>query len=210
MKKINQIELDKFIQNHNLYLKEITNVNKKGKRLVINEVDFTDNDLSKLDFVETYITNSLFKSKVFEDVNFGGAELYDCIFEDVIFRNCNFGKTVFNYTQIMQSKFLNCNLIELETIETCFEKLIFQNCDINGAFSDCIVKNVRFEECVFYSTEFWQCILEKLTFFSRKKILDVKKIIKELNIGTIENPILINGQEAIKYFENKCTIEYNI
>ena len=48
MKKINQAELDIFIMNHNLYLKTLTDANKKGKKMILDEVDFTDNDLSKL------------------------------------------------------------------------------------------------------------------------------------------------------------------
>jgi len=87
MKKINQTQLNIFIQNHNLYLNTITDQNKKGERLILDEVDFTDNDLSNLDFVETYITSSLFKGNVFKNTNFGGAELHDCIFKDIEFEN---------------------------------------------------------------------------------------------------------------------------
>lgn len=203
MKKINQTELNMLIQNHNLYLNTLTDQNKKGQRLILDEVDFTDNDLSNLDFVETYITSSLFKSNVFNNTNFGGAELYDCIFKDIIFQNCNFGKTTFDYAMLIDSKLINCNLINLETLETQFEKLLFKNCIINSAFSNCIVKNVDFVECRFVSTEFWQCVIESLKFSSKKKDLDLIKLIKEINTGTIERPTFINGEEAVEYFKSK-------
>lgn len=209
MKKINQTQLNIFIQNHNLYLNTISDQNKKGERLILDEIDFTDNDLSNLDFVETYITSSLFNGNVFKNTNFGGAELYDCFFKDIEFENCNFGKTTFNYTKFLSSKFINCNLIDLETLETQFEELLFENCFINSAFSNCIVKDVDFKDCTFASTEFWQCIIESLKFFMKKKDLDIIKLIKEINTGTIERPTFIKDQEAVEYFKSRC-IMYNI
>ncbi|GAB6085901.1 hypothetical protein JCM11672_11730 [Alkaliphilus crotonatoxidans] len=59
------------------------------------------------------------------------------------------------------------------------------------------------------STEFWQCIVENLKFSSKKKDLDLIKLIKEINIGTNERPILINRDNAIEYLKSKC-IMYNI
>lgn len=209
MKKINQKELDILIQNHNLYLNTLIDQDKKGQKLILDEVDFTDNDLSNLNFVETYITSSLFKGNVFKNTNFGGAELYDCIFKDIVFEKCNLGKTIFNYAVLTNSKFSNCNLINLETLETQFEDLSFEKCVVNSAFSNCIVKNVIFEECSFVSTEFWQCIIESLKFSFIKKELDIPKLIKEINIGTIERPTFINGDKAVEYFRSKCKI-YNI
>lgn len=59
------------------------------------------------------------------------------------------------------------------------------------------------------STEFWQCVIESLMFSSKKKDLDLIKLIKEINTGTIERPTFINGKEAVEYFKSK-SIMYNI
>ncbi|ETT46689.1 hypothetical protein C162_19569 [Paenibacillus sp. FSL R7-269] len=207
MKKINQTELNILIQDHNLYLNTITDQIEKGQRLILDEVDFTDNDLSDLDFVETYITSSLFKGKVFNNTNFGGAELYDCIFIDTLFENCNLGKTALDYAIITSSKFSNCNFISLETYEAQFENSSFKDCLINSAFSSCIVKDVVFEECNFVSTDFWRCVVENLKISSKKKDIDLLRLIKEINIGTFEMPNLINAESAIEYFKSKCMMD---
>lgn len=47
MKKINQTYLNILTENHNLHLKSLTDTNSKGRRLILDEVDFTNNDLSK-------------------------------------------------------------------------------------------------------------------------------------------------------------------
>ena len=48
-----------------------------------------------------------------------------------------------------------------------------------------------------------------MKFSSKKKDLDLIKLIKEINIGTNERPILINRDNAIEYLKSKC-IMYNI
>ncbi len=207
MKKINQAELDIFIMNHNLYLKTLTDANKKGKKMILDEVDFTDNDLSKLDFTEINISSSLFKFKMFQNVNFADAALYDCTFVDTVFKNCNFGKSIFSYTKFINVTFQNCDFVDLETLDTQFIEVIFHNCRLDGAFSNCVIKQSKFEECTINSTEFWQCIIEDITIFSTNKSLNLEKYVRELNVGTMEKPIFMKGSEALNYFKDKCIIE---
>lgn len=206
MKTIDQIELNMLIENHNTYLKTITDTNKKGKRLVLDAVDFTNNDLSSLNFVDIYITSSVFNSQVFENINLGDAKLYSCGFKDVVFKNCDFGKTTLDYTRIIDSKFFNCNLIDLETVESDFEGLFFNKCSFDGAFSNCMIKSTVFEECTFVSTEFWRCAIKNLKVCDKNGEWDLKRIIREVNIGTVENPLFVKGSQAIKYFESECVV----
>ena len=57
MKTISQIELNMLIEKHNRYLMTITDKKKDGDRLILDEIDFTNNDLSNLDFMDIYIIN---------------------------------------------------------------------------------------------------------------------------------------------------------
>lgn len=71
MKTISQIELNMLIEKHNRYLMTITDKKKDGDRLILDEIDFTNNDLSNLDFMDIYITDSFFyhkylKTKIWE------------------------------------------------------------------------------------------------------------------------------------------------
>lgn len=204
MKTIGQKALNVLIEKHNEYLRTLIDTDKGGERLFLDNIDFTKNDLSELDFVDTYIASSFFSSQVFRNVNFGDAKLYSCIFKNMVFVDCNFGKTVLEYARIVGSKFINCNLIQLETLESSFEDVFFYDCVLDGAFSDCSLKDAVFEKCTFNSTEFWKCSLENMKFLNRDDQWDLKKIIQEINIGTDTNPIFIKGSEAVKYFESKC------
>lgn len=206
MKTISQIELNMLIERHNKYLKSLMDSKKRGERLLLDEIDFTCNNLSDLNFVDIYITSSYFSSQIFENKNMGDAKLYSCIFENIIFENCNLGKTVLDYARIVNCKFINCNLVELETLETSFEGVLFRNCTFNGAFSDCVIKNATFEGCIITSTEFWKCSIESLKVSNKTNQWELKKFIREINIGTITTPQYIKDSEAIEYFEKQCDI----
>lgn len=78
MKKIEQKELDLLINDHNEYLDSVQKNDSKGNRLILDEIDFSDTNLSRLRFTDVYITDSIFDNTVFEDVNFGGAKLFNC------------------------------------------------------------------------------------------------------------------------------------
>lgn len=114
---------------------------------------------------------------MFQNVNFRGSELYDCSFTKVVLDNCNFGKTILNYFVIAESKFLKCNLVELETLE-----------------------------CKFKYPEFWKYVIESLKIVNNKDLY-FKKIICNVNIGSIVEPIFVENQEAIKHFESRFTID---
>ncbi len=208
MKLINQIKLNKLIEEHNSYIETIKSKELRGKKLILDDIDFKDNILSELNFLETYISSSYFGNKTLENINFGGAKLYDCIFENITFINCDFGRTVLDYAKIINSKFINCNFNNLETIETQFEKIILEHCNINSMFSDCVVKDGKFINCIFYSIDFWQCILKNLKIYPLKNPFNVKEIIKKINIGTLETPIYIQNEEAVEYFKKVCDIYY--
>lgn len=81
-----------------------------------------------------------------------------------MFVDCNFRKTVLDYARIVRCKSINCNLVQLETMVFSFEDVFFYDCVLDGAFSDCLIKDAVFEKCAFNSTEFWQCSLENVKF----------------------------------------------
>ena len=75
MKTIGQKALNVLIEKHNEYLRTLIDTDKGGERLFLDNIDFTKNNLSELDFVDTYIASSFFSSQVFRNVNFGDAKL---------------------------------------------------------------------------------------------------------------------------------------
>lgn len=203
IKKIGQNELDLLISDHNKYIDSAQKNELEGNRLILDEIDFSNNNLSKLNFVDVYITDSIFNNIVFENINFWGAKLYGCKLNDITFRNVNFGKAELDFSHIVNSTFDNCTLIKVSSNETYFENLYFKSCKIDDVFSNSKINNIQFEECDFNGVEFWECIINNLKFINSK--FDVNNIIKKINKGTLEQPIIVNGNEAIKIFKERCT-----
>lgn len=204
MKKIEQKELDLLINNHNLYMNSIHKNNTEGKRLILDAIDFSNNNLSQLNFVDVFITDSIFENLIFKNTNFGGAKLYGCKFNNISFKNVNFGKTELDYSIIINSTLDNCTLIKVSSNETFFENLCFQNCKLGDVFSNSVIKNILFEECIFNGVEFWECIINNITF--KKSEFKITDNIKNINKGSLEQPIIINGDEAINYFKEYSQI----
>lgn len=200
MKRIEQKKLDLLIKNHNLYMDSINKMNINGKKLILDEIDFSDNDLSQLNFVDVHITDSIFKNTIFNNVNFGGSKLYSCEFNNVTFKNTNFGKTQLDSSTIINSTFNNCTLVKVNSNDAFFKDLCFENCKLHDVFSYSIVKNILFEECEFNGAEFWECIISNLEF--RNSRFEIVDVIKRINKGTLEQPLIINGDEAIEFFKD--------
>ncbi len=58
---------------------------------------------------------------------------------------------------------------------------------------------MEFENCEINGVEFWECIINNLKFLNSE--FDVNDSIKKINIGTLEQPIIVNGNEAVKLFK---------
>jgi len=203
MKKLKQKELDVLIDNHNKYIEALQNDESAGKKLILDEVDFSNNDLSKLNFVGVYITSSYFKSTILENVNFGGAKLYDCKFRNMTFKNVNFGKTELDFSLLRDSTFESCTLVKVNSNETYFQDLNFNNCTIDDVFSNSKIDQIRFENCKFNEIEFWECIISNLTFISSNFHTDM---ISKVNKGTFDEPTIVKGKEAVDIFKSNSSI----
>ena len=82
---------------------------------------------------------SFFSSQVFRNINFGDAKLYSCIFENMVFVDCNFGKTVLEYARIVGSKFIKGSeavkyfeRLFIEAIGICFAAIMVLTYGVNG------------------------------------------------------------------------------
>lgn len=202
MKQLKQKELDLLIDNHNKYIEALQNDESAGKKLILDEVDFSNNDLSKLNFVDVYITSSNFKNAILENVNLGGAKFYECTFSNMTFRNVNFGKTVLDFSLLTDSTFDNCSFTKINSNETYFQDLNFNNCTMDDVFSNSKASHIQFENCIFNGIEFWECIISNLTFISSYFHTDM---ISKLNKGSLDEPIIVDGKEAISIFKSNSS-----
>ena len=85
------------------------------------------------------LMDSHFSSQVFRNINFGDAKLYSCIFENMVFVDCNFGKTVLEYARIVGSKFIKGSeavkyfeRLFIEAIGICFAAIMVLTYGVKG------------------------------------------------------------------------------
>ncbi|MEI3613631.1 pentapeptide repeat-containing protein [Pseudogracilibacillus sp. SO30301A] len=203
MNKMKQEELDLLIENHNKYIKALQNNETDGKKLMLDRIDFSNNNLSKLNFVDVYITDSIFNDTVLDGVNFGGAKIYDCKLNNMTFKNVNFGKAEFDFSYIKDSSFEDCFFTKVSSNQTLFENLYFKSCKINDVFSNSKINYIHFENCDFNGVEFWKCIVQGLQFTNSN--FDVDDMIRKINKGTLDEPVIVDGEEAVNTFKEYST-----
>src|SRR5699024_8839693 len=114
MKQLKQKELDLLIDNHNKYIEALQNDESAGKKLILDEVDFSNNDLSKLNFVDVYITSS----------NFTKINSNETYFQDLNFNNCTMDD-VFSNSKASHIQFENCIFNGIEFWECIISNLTF-------------------------------------------------------------------------------------
>src|SRR5699024_3834641 len=136
------------------------------------------------------------------NVNLGGAKFYDCTFSNMTFRNVDFGKTVLDFSLLTDSTFDNCSFTKINSNETYFQDLNFNNYTMDDVFSNSKASDIQFENCVFNEIEFWKCIISNLTFISSNFHTDM---ISKVNKGTFDNPVIVNGKEAISIFKSNSS-----
>ncbi|MGD7006908.1 pentapeptide repeat-containing protein [Metabacillus sp. 84] len=202
MEKIEQSELDSLINDHNKYIDSVQRNELEGNRLILDGIDFSNNNLSELNFLDVYITDSFFKNHVFENTNFGGAKLYGCKLNHIVFRKANLGKAEMNYSHVADCAFEKSDLIKVNSFETYFENVNFTSCIIDDFFSNSKINQVQFEDCKFGGVEFWECVTNNIKF--KNHPFNANDHIKRINKGTLEQPIFVDGNEAIKVFIESC------
>ncbi len=78
---------------------------KEGNKLVLDEIDFSYNNMSNAYFEGSYITSSVFRNNIFNGTDFNGIQMYDCKFFNVNFDNTTMVKADFKYCLVKESVF---------------------------------------------------------------------------------------------------------
>lgn len=180
-KRLTQEELKEILKKHKLWHDQ-----KEGGEqarfdgMVINELDFTDANLSGASFVGATIKNSDFYSAQMDTVNFSHAHI-----ENSHFGSTNISSSIFN------SAWINCS----------FKKATFNNCDFNNShlhrcdfdeagvygcsFKTAYIGNSTFENTRLVVTSFVETIFYKTVFNNN---LNTATIFTNSNFEEIEKP----------------------
>ena len=160
-----------------------------GKTTKINNVDFTDADLTGASFKESLCNESVFKNSILTNITFDKTSLNSTIFHDsnliranfsnISFKNIHFKNCNANLTSISDNKtntknriedcifennsrFINNEMYDLESINNIFKKTQIQNGRYSSTtFRDCDFReNSRIYNVSFSNTKFVNCKFE--------------------------------------------------
>jgi fluoroquinolone resistance protein len=103
-----------------------------------------------------------FHNQEFINVSLLGKEVIEKEFDDCIFSACDFSETIFRNCQFFNCQFVNCNLSLLNTINSKFLEVEFQECkmlgiDWNKAYWRGLVlgSSLQFKKCLINSSSFY-------------------------------------------------------
>src|SRR5699024_992157 len=113
----------------------------------------------------------------------------------------NFGKTVLDFSLLTDSTFDNCSFTKINSNETYFQDLNFNNCTMDDVFSNSKASNIQFENCIFNGIEFWEYIIINITYIRRDFHTNM---ISKMKKCCIEEPNIVNGKDTISNI--KCII----
>lgn len=223
MRKITQEELNKIMEEHRQWLRNKGN----GKRAVLDCVDFSELDISFINFQGAILTNSVFSNMVFTSTIFDSADLTGADFSktkmtnisfsnSLYFNETNFNKINFKNAMIedsrLNSSFMDCNFANSRIYHSIIAKSDFYssnfsdaniiNCKlVNNVFTDSNLNNTNFE----YSN-FLDCF---------DMVLDTAKLCyvtvngaSNYTVLSVTSPISIYSNSNNERQTESCTISY--
>lgn len=198
MRKLDQktlLEIQKKLTKH---FQWVSTAGRKGKRLTLDEIDLS-NIYDKTFLMESaFLTACKFSNVTFEKTDFYTAELYSCIFNNSNLNNCDFRKATLDYSEFHNCCFKECSFGRTDLYEAQIIHSLMKQCSFVGIglmkcnLSLTTLDNVNFD----YS--YLEAVKVNGTKFINPQNLDLA-VKLSLDISTDNNPIIIEGKEAIDW-----------
>lgn len=192
------------IQNHKLW---VDSLGKKGEKVdfentMIEKIENQNLNLSQGSFIEC-----TFRKMAIDCWDFYATMLCSSIFNELLMTSCIFVNADLIYTQFYNTKIHMTNFSKADLSNSIFENVEVENCKfINSLLDNNIFKNVHFKNIDFTGALIENIFFDELSTLKNIKGLDEAHI-KSINIGTLENPIYLENQEALQWIKNKVTIK---
>ncbi len=190
------MELKKLFYEHKKWLES---EGEDGEQLVLENIcsnQLTNEQVSML--VDSVITDCTFNCIEYAEIDFYHTEFYSCNFSNVRLLSAQFAKSEINDTAFIDMVFENCNFINAEIFDC-----VLKNCELlEVTFASVGIWNTIFENCVFNEVDFENAYIENMNCLDSHFInpLNLEKATKiELNVGTKENPVMLNTKDSIEW-----------
>ncbi|AIQ19741.1 hypothetical protein H70357_25760 [Paenibacillus sp. FSL H7-0357] len=193
------------INNFELHKKWVESIGKEGEVLKLDEVDLRGFDLSNKLLEQAYLTECIFDELKLENIDFHASLLCSSTFKNAYLDKCDFYKSDLGYTDFSNCVIKNSRFSKGDCWEAIFRNAYLVNCNlINVFFYLTDFSNARLENVDISVASFEETLLNGVTL---KNITGIEEAhFRSINIGTLENPILLKSEQAKEWVLEKCEI----
>ncbi|MDP9699627.1 uncharacterized protein YjbI with pentapeptide repeats [Paenibacillus intestini] len=186
-----------------LHKKWVETIGEEGEQLKLDEVDLRVFDLSDVLLEQSYLIDCTFDDLKLENVDFHSSLLASSTFINASLDRCDFYKSDLRYTDFSNCIIRNSSFSKADCWEAAFNNACLVDCNlINVSFHLTDFRNARLENVDISVSTFKDTLLNKVTLKSIKGIEEA--FFQSINIGTPEKPVLLEKEEARKWFLEKC------
>lgn len=192
----NALPLEKKIALHHEWIETI---GEKGRRLSLDEIDMRAIDLSVVKIELSYLAACFFDGMLIEDVDMYMSEMYSSTFRGAVLRRCDFTKAELSYADFSGAKLIDVRFNRTWAHDTTFRRCTFVRCSIGGLH---LIES-DLSDCTFEDVDLSDLMTSRSLFagssFIRPKGLDDTLRCAEMNVGTVDEPVLLSGDGAIAW-----------
>ncbi|GKU77607.1 pentapeptide repeat-containing protein [Paenibacillus sp. L3-i20] len=191
------------IRKFELHKKWVETIGKEGEMLRLDEVDLRRFDLSDKLVEQAYLIECTFDDLNLENIDFHTSLLCSSTFKNAYLDKCDFYKSDLRYTDFSNSVIKNSRFSKGDCWEAIFRNANLVDCNMINVlfyltdFSDARLENVDISVATFEET-----LLNGVTLKNIKGIEEAH--FKSINIGTLEEPILLKSEKAKEWLLEKC------
>lgn len=193
-------ELDYKFAQHELW---VDSIRERGEQLAVYGIDFRECDLSGKIFEDVYLNDCIFDGLHLKHVDFQSSYLCLSTYNNTMIRDCNFYWAELAFGYFMGADIRRVSFAKTDCTETNFTNAWIRNSRFTDAdLTDADFTGVRFEHVNFNRAIFDKTVMRGVTMKYMKGIPRAKY--KSINIGTVEEPIILEGEKAKEWIEQLC------
>ncbi|MBY0117732.1 pentapeptide repeat-containing protein [Paenibacillus xylanexedens] len=186
-----------------LHKKWVETIGDEGEQLKLDEVDLRVFDLSDVLLEQSYLIDCTFDDLKMENIDFHSSLLASSTFINTCLDKCDFYKSDLRYTDFSNCIINNSRFSKGDCWEAAFNNACLVDCNlINVSFHLTDFRNARLENVDISVSTFKDTLLNGVTLKSIKGTEEA--FFQSINIGTPEKPLLLEKEEARRWFLEKC------
>ncbi|WCH46218.1 pentapeptide repeat-containing protein [Lysinibacillus sp. OF-1] len=190
---------------HHLWIETI---GEKGEKLGIDEIDLRDVDLCQYPLDQANITACTFDGMDLHDKDISSSLLCSSTFISANLEGADFGKSNVSYVNFTNADIKGARLTDSECIETVFVKADLSDANLVAGLFD----GTDFREAILLNADIRLAMFERVLLNGAilTGICGIEEaLIKSINIGTPEKPIMLMGKEARIWIQNNSLNKLN-